>query len=599
MLKSTTKIGIAVSLVLILLFLAIAFPVQAWWDTDYGHSSEIYSNATNSPHYPAIPISVNDTFLFKNETIWVWNATAGENIYVYCKVSGCAIGDVAVANKTDEVAWENETTGTGNNLAKLWENASIVYHFNKTGDTTEYDSSPNDYHGTLTNGPTEVLGLFGWGINLATVNDMVVVSSSAGEVENGSMSIWFKPDSTMNSTEGIASTGGGERLYRSTVVNQWDVYFREAGVAEDGKITHTGIIGNGSNFWTATNSWSKDIWHHLVYTWNGSWVRVYVNGVIDNEVTRQKGGDIYPINFKDFQIGYRGVSWGGFTGLIDEFRVWTRPLTGAEVQSIYYNGIDNLTSLGAERAVKIKSYNYTEDTGVDRWAWNVTYDTGHLIPFSPGNIISKGTIFTSSNYAKVGTSDDNRVQTLINRTGTFLYEINIAIDKSDIEKIEWLTEVLVDNGATFKYSKGFLWNFSSGSWVTLYDSVTDTVETIHTGSTTNLDYIADNGTLYFATHTTGLFGDYTSRLFNDYVRFNITYTTLPPVGDTCDTCEMDCSENCTVDSNLDCSAGKLTFTGAGTIAVQAEITNWAGLAQIDATGGCDVICDTSAGCDLF
>jgi len=62
-----------------------------------------------------------------------------------------------------------------------------------------------------------------------------------------------------------------------------------------------------------------------------------------------------------------------------------------------------------------------------------------------------------------------------------------------------------------------------------------------------------------------------------------------PIGDTCDTCTIDCTENCVVDSNLDCEGGELTFKGAGTIGIQANITNYNKVLTDDS--GCGIICD--------
>lgn len=49
-----------------------------------------------------------------------------------------------------------------------------------------------------------------------------------------------------------------------------------------------------------------------------------------------------------------------------------------------------------------------------------------------------------------------------------------------------------------------------------------------------------------------------------------TYVTTSAVGDTCDTCAIDCTEDCTVDSAQECQSG-FTATGAGIVQIQAEI----------------------------
>jgi hypothetical protein len=60
-------------------------------------------------------------------------------------------------------------------------------------------------------------------------------------------------------------------------------------------------------------------------------------------------------------------------------------------------------------------------------------------------------------------------------------------------------------------------------------------------------------------------------------------------GDTCDTCSINCAENCVVDSALDCSGGTLLFTGAGKVTITAPITNYAKV--LTGGDGCIILCD--------
>lgn len=73
--------------------------------------------------------------------------------------------------------------------------------------------------------------------------------------------------------------------------------------------------------------------------------------------------------------------------------------------------------------------------------------------------------------------------------------------------------------------------------------------------------------------------------------FDGTCSTPPPEGDTCDTCNIDCTESCTVDTELDCSDNGLNITGgAGHIRVTADIINCGANVLIQGTPGniCEV-----------
>ena len=71
-------------------------------------------------------------------------------------------------------------------------------------------------------------------------------------------------------------------------------------------------------------------WTHLAATYDGSVLRLYVNGA--QVSTRTIGGNILT-STSPLRIGGNSI-WGEyFTGLIDEVRIYNRPLTAAEIQT--------------------------------------------------------------------------------------------------------------------------------------------------------------------------------------------------------------------------------------------------------------------------
>lgn len=94
----------------------------------------------------------------------------------------------------------------------------------------------------------------------------------------------------------------------------------------------------------ATNLQSER-WYHLVLTWENDVERVY----LDNElVSEEKGFLHFEWRRQSYwQIGGGGISgdsvgkptedwdgWLGFRGIIDDFRIWTRPLTSEQIQQL-------------------------------------------------------------------------------------------------------------------------------------------------------------------------------------------------------------------------------------------------------------------------
>lgn len=83
---------------------------------------------------------------------------------------------------------------------------------------------------------------------------------------------------------------------------------------------------------------SLNTWHHIAVTYtygNGASAKIYVNGV---EVTTSwiggaDGNKVPRLTDDNFIIGYN--SGEEFRGRIDEFSIWSRALTGTEIQSIF------------------------------------------------------------------------------------------------------------------------------------------------------------------------------------------------------------------------------------------------------------------------
>ncbi|MGQ3685877.1 MAG: LamG domain-containing protein, partial [Candidatus Loosdrechtia sp.] len=79
---------------------------------------------------------------------------------------------------------------------------------------------------------------------------------------------------------------------------------------------------------------SLNAWHHLVGVYNGSTLKLYVNGTEVNSIAASGSLDTstYPL-----RIGTRAVDPVNryFKGSIDEVRVYNRALSEQEVQSLY------------------------------------------------------------------------------------------------------------------------------------------------------------------------------------------------------------------------------------------------------------------------
>ena len=104
-------------------------------------------------------------------------------------------------------------------------------------------------------------------------------------------------------------------------------------------------------------------WVHLAGTWDGTTMRMYINGVQD-ATTASISGHIDMAKVSNYAIGSAGGgSNNNFNGSIDEVKIYSRALTSAEIQASYERGIGN-ASITTQTSLAV-SPNRTNSTDQD------------------------------------------------------------------------------------------------------------------------------------------------------------------------------------------------------------------------------------------
>jgi hypothetical protein len=80
---------------------------------------------------------------------------------------------------------------------------------------------------------------------------------------------------------------------------------------------------------------SQNQWYHIVGTYDGSYQRIYVNGVLDT--SKAWSGNI--VSSTTVRVGW-GLSDRYWRGLIDEVRIYSRALSASEIQQLYLRRFD-------------------------------------------------------------------------------------------------------------------------------------------------------------------------------------------------------------------------------------------------------------------
>jgi hypothetical protein len=217
---------------------------------------------------------------------------------------------VAGSPKTIPVAFTISAAPTG---------LVAAYGFDEASGTTVADASGSGNTGTISGATRTVDGRYGGALSFDGVNDRVTVPHAASLALTTGMTLeaWLAPTSLGGWRTALLKerTGGlSYALYASDDAAAPTVYGRAS--AEVGP--------------TGASPLALTAWTHLGGTYDGTTLRLYVNGV---QVATQALSGALAAGTQPLSIGGNGV-WGEwFAGRIDEVRVYNRALTAADIQA--------------------------------------------------------------------------------------------------------------------------------------------------------------------------------------------------------------------------------------------------------------------------
>ena len=192
---------------------------------------------------------------------------------------------------------------------------------------------------SVTVNPVNDVPVAGFGTALAFdgTDEYVSVPDAANLRITGSITLeaWIKADAW------------GTNYWDGTIIgkDEWPGYVEKGytlRAGDDGKVSF--VIGTGSAWPEAVSAstMSTDTWHHVAGTFDGTTIKVYVDGVEKGSTAISQTS----ITASDNALGIgRGTSSGQntdrrFDGRIDEVRIWNDDLTQAQLQAWMHRGID-------------------------------------------------------------------------------------------------------------------------------------------------------------------------------------------------------------------------------------------------------------------
>jgi hypothetical protein len=208
------------------------------------------------------------------------------------------------------------------------------WELDETSGTTVSDSSGNGHNGTLMGGlsfdSNSVEGVIGKALHLTGAKGASIHADSVSVPTSAfTISLWFNPDSDQDSSGnkwylmfwgGDPDTSGNKPLYEFN---------------EDKRGTIRLCIGIAGKeqykLETKTNSWKAFTWYHLVATFDGADVKLYVNGALEDSANQP--GTHYASSKVCFGSKYNGER--PFKGRLDDIRIYSQSLSADEIGQLY------------------------------------------------------------------------------------------------------------------------------------------------------------------------------------------------------------------------------------------------------------------------
>jgi hypothetical protein len=196
------------------------------------------------------------------------------------------------------------------------------------------DSSGKGNDGTFLGGTAIYFDSpMGRALSFDGINDYVEVPSSPSLQlsSQGTIEFWFNPAAGFNGYDNFILKGVAEGTGGATDLDY--------GVNRNSDGSIKGWISDHSALdiiYTNTKTWTTGAWYHIAFTWSGSQLMIYVNGVSDAAPVTQTRNAY--ASSDPTTMGRIRAHW--YNGLIDEVRIWNVALSPDQLGFIYdFSGI--------------------------------------------------------------------------------------------------------------------------------------------------------------------------------------------------------------------------------------------------------------------
>ncbi len=210
------------------------------------------------------------------------------------------------------------------------------YDMEEENGTTMNDQSSGNLDGTIHGATINQPGMAGKAYAFDGIDDYIEIpdASAFDLMKNFSISCWFKVED-VSQTQTIF----GKLANADTHADPYFLYSTEATPASGEFVHITSRITVGGEDVTKTHyNQSTGVWHHLIYTFEGNNMRIYLDDSI--MVSKYHPGDVDTNNLP-IRIGANGGLSNFLQGQVDELGFWNKVLSDEERSELYNSGSGN------------------------------------------------------------------------------------------------------------------------------------------------------------------------------------------------------------------------------------------------------------------
>jgi hypothetical protein len=226
-----------------------------------------------------------------------------------------------------------------------------AYSFDDTDDAIAEDLTGSGHTATI-EGPEWVRGRYGSALEFDAAEEDVVKVPDSPDLdfsEEFTLEAWVRPSQLNNEVspaifksagEGEGSQSFAYRLYEGGAESNHPM----AAIKPDPETT---------TYVQSGDALPEQAWSHIAMTYDGSWIRIYVDGEEVNSVPSESPA----ITSGDLEIGAASALGHFFDGRIDEVRIYNRALSEREIQS------DKGAPIQTPQQDPIAAYSFDEGKG--------------------------------------------------------------------------------------------------------------------------------------------------------------------------------------------------------------------------------------------